>query len=80
MPTTDDVLKCALKPLRRSDFPNVLFTEPQWQTLGAAFPTGVCDYTRPDPTRVATVPWLTYSGGPGGQPLGAPPTSTAVRG
>jgi hypothetical protein len=75
MPTTDDVLKCALKPLRRADFPGVLFTTGQWRALQAAFPTGVCDFTKPDPNRVGTVPWLTYAGGPGGQPLGPPPVS-----
>ena len=46
--------KCALKPLRRADFPGVLFTDAQWQALQQAFPTGVCDYTKPDPNRVAT--------------------------
>jgi hypothetical protein len=79
MPTTDDVLTCALKPLRRADFPGVLFTDGQWDALQAAFPNGVCDYTRPDPNRVETVTWLTYSGGPGGQPLGPPPRSVPVR-
>ena len=80
MPTTDDVLKCALKPLRRADFPGVLFTDGQWEALQDAFPTGVCDYSRPDPNRVDTVPWLTYAGGPGGRPLGPPPVSQPLTG
>lgn len=78
MPTTDDVLDCELKPLRRADFPNVLFLDHQWEALQEAFPTGVCDYTKPDPNRVPTVPWLDYTAGPGGQPLGDPPVSRRV--
>jgi hypothetical protein len=79
MPTTDDVMTCVLKPLRRADFPGVLFLDHQWEALQEAFPTGVCDWTKPDPNRVPTVPWLDYGGGPGGQPLGEPPTSRPLR-
>jgi hypothetical protein len=78
MPTTDDVLKCELKPLDRDDYPAGTFTDAQWARLQQAFPTGVCDWTRPDPHRVDTVPWLTYAAGPGGQPLGNPPVSAAT--
>jgi len=45
-PLTDDVLKCALKPIARSDYSQPLNTD-QWQRLRAAFPTGVCDYSAP---------------------------------
>jgi putative cell wall-binding protein len=74
MPETDDVQKCALKPLDPADYP-VDFTEEQWATLEATFPDGVCDYSQPDPHKTETVPWLTYANGPGGQPLGDPPAS-----
>lgn len=80
MPTTDDVLKCALKPLRRADFPGVLFLDHQWDALQSAFPTGVCDYTKDDPNRVETVTWMTYEDGPGGRPLGDPPASRPLSG
>jgi hypothetical protein len=46
--------------------------------LAQIFPTGVCDYTKPAKSRVNSVQWLTYENGPGGQPLGAVPVSTAV--
>ena len=78
MPLTDDVLKCQLKPLLREDYP-VTFTDPQWATMQAVFATGVCDYSKPADGFVRTVPWLDYSAGPGGVPLGAAPVSTPIR-
>jgi len=77
-PMTDDVLKCQLKPLERSDFADLVvgFTDGQWARLEAAFPEGVCDYSKPgvaqQPPRG---PWQTYADGPDGQPLGPAPTS-----
>jgi hypothetical protein len=73
-PLANDVLKCQLKPLRRSDYA-VTFTDDEWQRLQAAFPTGVCDYTRPGVAQRPSLPWLTYERAPGGDPLGPPPTS-----
>ena len=78
MPLTDDVLKCQLKPMVRSDYP-VEFTDAQWATMQQVFPIGVCDYSKPADGFVKTVPWLDYSAGPGGMPLGAPPVSTVIR-
>lgn len=40
-PHTDDVLDCQLKPLNRSDYLPVTFTDAQWQELQQAFPNGV---------------------------------------
>jgi hypothetical protein len=45
-PLTDDVLKCTLKPVTASDYSQVL-TGDQMTRLKAAFPQGVCDYSRP---------------------------------
>jgi len=45
-PLTDDIAKCQLKPLNPSDY-RVFFTPTQWARLTAAFPDGVCDWTRP---------------------------------
>ncbi|HEV2951601.1 MAG TPA: DUF6351 family protein, partial [Actinomycetota bacterium] len=78
-PFTNDVLKCQLKPLDPLD-PDyrmlpLPFTPMQWARLKATFPTGVCDWTKPGVDQVPSVPWLTYSNGPGGQPLGPPPAS-----
>ena len=74
MPLTDDTMKCDRKPMQRSDYP-VQFSDAQWAELQKAFPDGVCDYSKPGISRVRTVPWLTYKGGPGGRPLGKAPES-----
>jgi hypothetical protein len=44
-PLTDDILKCALKPVNPKDFVHPL-TEDQLTRLKAIFPQVVCDYTR----------------------------------
>jgi hypothetical protein len=44
-PWTDEVLKCALKPIEPSDYTQSMSTE-QLKRLKAVFPTGVCDYER----------------------------------
>jgi hypothetical protein len=73
-PLVDDVLKCQLKPLRRGDYA-VTFTDSQWARLQAAFPTGVCDWSKDSVGYTANVSWLGFSGGPGGRALGAAPIS-----
>ena len=76
MPLADDIIKCQLVPMVRSEYP-VAFTDAQWAALQKTFPGGVCDYTRPSVDRAPTVPWMTYSDKQGGQPLGAPPRSVS---
>ena len=72
-PNTNDVLKCQLKPLSRADY-SVTFTDGQWQRLQKVFAEGVCDYSKPGVgQQPPTAAWLTFMGGPGGTPLGAPP-------
>ena len=78
MPFADDTVKCELVPLRRAAYYPIQFTDAQWSQLEKAFPQGVCDYSKPGVDRVPTVPWLSYKGGPGGKPLGAPPRSVSV--
>jgi hypothetical protein len=78
-PKTDDVLKCQLKPLDRSSY-SVTFTDAQWKELEQAFPTGVCDYSKPGIGQGATTPWITYQDAAGhviygGRPLGPSPAS-----
>ncbi len=75
MPMTEDVMKCQLKPMNAVDYLPAVFTAAQWAALQAAFPTGVCDYSLPAVDDQATLPWLTYKDGPGGQPLGEVPKS-----
>jgi hypothetical protein len=74
-PQADEIIKCQLKPLNPSDYP-VTFTSEQWAQLRQAFPTGVCDYSRPGVGQRASIPWITFTGGPGGRPLGPAPRST----
>jgi hypothetical protein len=78
-PLTDDILKCQLKPLSRSDY-TVGFTDAQWRRLQKAFPTGVCNYDKPGVAQQKTVPWLTYQDARGhviygGRPMGPAPRS-----
>jgi hypothetical protein len=76
-PLSDDVLKCRLMPLRRTDY-TVRFSDAQWQRMQAAFPDGICDYSRPAVGEEPVIPWLSYAQGPGGQPLGPAPASAAT--
>ncbi len=73
-PFEKDIIQCALKPPDPADYA-VSFDTVQWQRLQAAFPRGVCDWSRPGTGQVPSQPWVTYANGPGGQPLGPPPTS-----
>ena len=84
MGPTSDVLKCNLQPLAREDYSKTPLTDAQWARMQAAFPTGVCDYSRPGVAQSRTRTWLSYGTATrhdfGGTPLGAPPVSTSVRG
>jgi hypothetical protein len=44
-PLTDDILKCELKPIDEKDYKRP-FTKDEMARLKAAFPKGVCDYSR----------------------------------
>ena len=59
---TDDVFKCQLKAIDAKDY-KVAPTAAQTDALKAAFPNGVCDYTKPG---VGQVPlagtWLMFMG------------------
>jgi hypothetical protein len=64
-----------LKPLARADYYPVRFTNDQWAALRHAFPTGVCDYTKPGVGSHKTNAWQTYMDGPGkGRPLPPSPS------
>jgi len=74
-PNTNDVLKCQLKQLNRADY-SATFTDAQWARLQQTFPTGVCDFSKPGVGQQPPIaPWLTFSAGPGGVPLGPTPIS-----
>jgi Tannase-like family of unknown function (DUF6351) len=75
-----DQNRCQLKPLRRSDYPTN-FTAAQWAALQSAFPTGVCDWSKPGVSQQGAIPWQTYQQPDGrvvygGEPLGAAPTGS----
>jgi hypothetical protein len=59
-PTTNDVLKCQLKPIDWRDY-GVSFTEEQKSRLTALFPIGVCDWSKPGVSqgKLSGV-WLSY--------------------
>lgn len=78
-PLAHDVLKCALKPLVRTDYAAGTFSDAQWTRLQAAFPEGVCDWSKPGIGQQPSLPWLTFADGPGGRPLGEAPRSQPLK-
>ena len=77
-PLAENILKCQLKPLVFTDYPGITFTAGQQARLNTVFSTGVCDWTKPGVGQQDAVGPLTYTAGPGGVPLPAAPTSTAL--
>jgi hypothetical protein len=79
-PLAENVFKCSVKPLNFSDpaYGGVVFTADQQARLAAAFPTGVCDWTKLGVGQVPEVPFTTFKDGPGGKPLGNAPVSMAI--
>jgi hypothetical protein len=77
-PKTENILKCALKPLVFSDYTAITFTAGQQTRLNTVFSTGVCDWTKPGIGQVDPISPLTFQAGPGGVPLPAAPTSTPI--
>jgi hypothetical protein len=78
-----DTNRCRLKPLRSSDYYPITFTDDQWQQLQKAFPTGVCDWSKPGVDQRGAIAWQTYQDAKGnviygGKPLGRAPRSRAV--
>jgi hypothetical protein len=47
--------------------------------LTQAFPTGVCDWTKPGVDQQDAIAWMTYHDRVGGRPLGAAPKSVSFR-
>jgi hypothetical protein len=72
------VMKCELKAMSPADYPGITFTPAQWAALQGAFPSGVCDYSRPGVGFQPNVAWLTYRQGPGGLPLGSAPVTVPL--
>jgi Tannase-like family of unknown function (DUF6351) len=79
-PLADNNIKCQLKPLSPAAYKNISFSASQWARLMQAFPSGVCNWNRKAVGMQPSVPWLTFAGGPGGQPLGSGPESDSQQG
>lgn len=77
-PVADDTMKCQLVPLDSFDYGSAAFTPDQKASLAKAFPTGVCDYSKPSVAKSDAVTWLAYDV-VGGRPLGAAPVSQAFQ-
>ncbi len=75
---SENVLKCQLKPLSAGDYVPVSFSASQWTRLQAAFPDGVCDWSKPGVGQQEALSPLTFAAGPGGVPLGAPPVARSL--
>jgi hypothetical protein len=82
-PITTDDQECQLKPLSRSDYYPIVFTEEQWKALEGTFPKGVCDFSKAGVAQQGTIPWQSYEndaeGGSvvyGGRPLGKAPANS----
>jgi hypothetical protein len=77
-----DNQECQVKPLSQSAYYPASFTAEQWAQLQQAFPTGVCDFSKPGVSQQQTVPWRTYQSDPsgaviyGGKPLGRAPAGS----
>jgi hypothetical protein len=74
-PLAENILKCQLKPLVFADYTGITFSTAQQTRLQAAFPAGVCDWSKPGVGQQDAVSPQTYQAGPGGRPLGARPES-----
>jgi hypothetical protein len=72
-----DQNKCQLKPLRRSEYTPIQFTDDEWASIVRAFPTGVCDWSKAGVDQQPTIPWQTYQDRMGGRGLGVAPASIA---
>lgn len=75
-PLAEDILKCQLKPSIASDYAPITFSANQWSRLQAAFPQGVCDWSKPGVGQVETIAPMTFTEGAGGKPLGPSPVSS----
>lgn len=80
-PFTNDNFECQLKPVVRADYAGITpaLSDAQFVRLQAVFPTGVCDWSKPSASDQPSLPWLDYSAGPYGKPIGEAPVARALR-
>jgi hypothetical protein len=77
-PLAENILKCQLRPIDRSDYDPFGITDAQLARLRAIFPDGVCDFSKPGVGQQPAVSPLNFSAGPGGVALPAAPSSTQL--
>jgi hypothetical protein len=71
-------LKCRTEPLRRSMLPQL--SDAEFAAVEGALPSGACDWSRRAVGYRPSLPWMTFTAGPGGRPLGPAPVSYQIRG
>jgi hypothetical protein len=76
-PVAENIMKCQLRHIERSDYAPAVLTEAQLARLHAVFPGGVCDFSRRGVGQQAAVSPLDFSAGPGGVQLPPAPRSRA---
>ena len=74
-PLAENILKCQLKPLDVASYAPVTFTAAQLARLGAAFPDGACDWSKPGVGQQDAISPLTFVAASGGRPLPPAPVS-----
>jgi hypothetical protein len=74
-PLVENILKCQTRPVDLADYPGVTFSAAQLARLRAAFPEGVCDWSKPGTGQQDAISPLTFVAGPGGRPLPPAPLS-----
>lgn len=83
-PVANDVMQCALRPLKRSDVAvgplSFLLGDAEFARLQQVFPDGVCDWSKPGMGQGPTVTWLRYDAPGGGVVYGGRPLPAAVGG
>jgi hypothetical protein len=62
LPMGATTLKCELKAVEKKDY-SVRLTDAQLAAIRAAFPSGVCDFTRKGVAVRAPDTWLSYGSG-----------------
>lgn len=75
---TTDNAACRLQPFKDFDYGSISFSRNQRNRLKEAFPTGVCDFSKPGFGQQDTIAWQTYQRGNGsvvygGRKLGPAP-------
>jgi hypothetical protein len=73
-PLRENILKCQLRAIDRAEYGGAdALTQAQFDRLKAAFPDGVCDFTKPGVGQAPAEGPLTFEAGPGGRALPTPP-------